>query len=445
MRQLNAEYEVSKSVNKALENLSAIKLTDKEIDLNLVTQSVDILKICDATAAVIIFNNQLYKVGNLPADHDLLLIADTIAKHTNNTYYTTEQLICLIPNLTSLCNSIAGVIYHELSSTGNNCIMWFRGESISEVHWAGDPSKAILKDKNGLSPRNSFKLYKEIVQCVSKPWLQPELNAAANFAHILQKHGNFLVLSAEEAKYRQLSEILKETNLELENINWISTHDLQEPLRKMQLASSKILLKEQSNLSTEVIHSLTRINKSASRMQNLLVDILKYTRITQEEVITKSVDLNHIIQEILDNMQTEISQSNVKILLDDLPSVKGSAKLLSQVFSNLITNAITFTSKNSSPKIEILSKRISLDQNSAIPHGEFYQISVSDNGIGFDNQFATTIFNVFTKVHNQDEFASSGSGIGLAVVKKIMNFHGGFVSAESDIGGSKFHVYFPIQ
>lgn len=177
----------------------------------------------------------------------------------------------------------------------------------------------------------------------------------------------------------------------------------------------------------------------------MLIDILKYTRITQEEVITKSVDLNHIIQEILDNMQTEISQSNVKILLDDLPSVKGSAKLLSQVFSNLITNAITFTSKNSSPKIEILSKRISLDQNSAIPHGEFYQISVSDNGIGFDNQFATTIFNVFTKVHNQDEFASSGSGIGLAVVKKIMNIHGGFVSAESDIGGSKFHVYFPIQ
>lgn len=332
VRQLNAEYEVSKSVNKALENLSAIKLTDKEIDLNLVTQLVDILKICDATAAVIIFNNQLYKVGNLPADHDLVLIADTIAKHTNNTYYTTEQLICLIPNLTSLCNSIAGVIYHEVSSTGNNCIMWFRGESISEVHWAGDPSKAILKDKNGLSPRNSFKLYKEIVQCVSKPWLQPELNAAANFAHILQKHANFLVLSAEEAKNRQLSEILKETNLELENINWISTHDLQEPLRKMQLASSKILLKEQSNLSTEVIHSFTRINKSASRMQNLLVDILKYTRITQEEVITKSVDLNHIIQEILDNMQTEISQSNVKILLDDLPSVKGSAKLISQVF-----------------------------------------------------------------------------------------------------------------
>ena len=324
IRQLNAEYEISKTVNKALESLTSITLTADESDFNKIINSADILEICNAKGAVILYNNHIYKTGLVPSDVDILNIATKISQHSGNKGFHTDTLKVLVPDLSTLCEIISGVLYHELETEGPNCILWFRPESLSEIHWAGDPSKAFLKDEKGLSPRNSFKLYSETVKCISKPWLQPELNASANFAHILQKHVNFLSLSREESKFRKLSEILKETNLELENINWISTHDLQEPLRKMQIVSSKMLFKENSNLSPDVINSLTRINGSARKMQNLLIDILAFTRINQDEDIADDIDLNVVLSKVIAELKLQIAESNAVINVENLPIIKGS-------------------------------------------------------------------------------------------------------------------------
>ncbi len=445
VRQLNAEYEISKTINKALESLTSITLTADESDFNKIINSADILEICNAKGAVILYNNHIYKTGLVPSDLDILNIATKISQHSGNKGFHTDTLKVLVPDLSTLCEIISGVLYHELETEGPNCILWFRPESLSEIHWAGDPSKAILKDEKGLSPRNSFKLYSETVKCISKPWLQPELNASANFAHILQKHVNFLSLSREESKFRKLSEILKETNLEFENINWISTHDLQEPLRKMQIVYSKMLFKENSNLSPDVINSLTRINGSARKMQNLLIDILAFTRINQDEDIADDIDLNVVLSKVIAELKLQIAESNAVINVENLPIIKGSLTLLQQVFTHILSNSLQFTQSSIQPQINISCEILYTTKHNELENNQKYNILViRDNGIGFDPQFQTSIFNVFTKLNAAGENSNVGSGIGLAICKKIMQIHGGLITAESELNkGATFKLYFP--
>src|SRR5690606_21205880 len=132
-----------------------------------------------------------------------------LATYTKNGFLNTQKLIDIIPDEEQLCSKASGLLYHSLHSENNNCIMWFRPETKTEVNWAGDPNKAIEKDKNGLSPRKSFELWQEVTGCMSKPWERPEIMAASSYAFGLQKQINLLEVSREEEKYRKLSEILK--------------------------------------------------------------------------------------------------------------------------------------------------------------------------------------------------------------------------------------------
>ena len=241
IRQSNEEYEISRKSNLALEKINAVELPAKESSFEILVQKPELLELCNASGVTIIINGNIYKNGLLPSDNDILVLSGWLSQHTGNTQLSTDKLIDIIPeNLLENCENASGIIYHSLGIDNNNCIIWYRPETLTEVNWAGDPTKAIVKDKNGLSPRNSFKLWREIIKCQSNVWLDPELNAAANYSHAIQKQLNLILMAQEEEKYRKLSEVLKETNSELENINWISTHDLQEPLRKIQMISSRI-------------------------------------------------------------------------------------------------------------------------------------------------------------------------------------------------------------
>jgi len=342
-----------------------------------------------------------------------------------------------------MCGQTSGLIYHSLNIENNNAIMWFRPETKTEVNWAGDPNKAIVKDKNGLSPRNSFKLWKETISCTSKPWKRPEIATAASYANSLQRQINLLIISQEEEKYRKLSELLKDTNSELENINWISTHDLQEPLRKIQIISSRILSKEK-DISENVQDSINRMNLSASRMQTLLVDILKYTRLRHTDNAFDEVNINGIIDELKEEMAETINEKATVIIAEkSLPKVKGVPFLLKQLFSNLIANSIKYSAPEGTPIITITASPVPMTYNGV--DNEFYNvIHVADNGIGFEPQFAESIFNIFTKLHATSEY--KGSGVGLALCKKIMQNHKGYITAVSELGrGIIIIMYFPIN
>jgi len=440
VRQASEEYDLSRKINLALDRVNNYTLNQISL-LNNLVNSEDLLALCNASGVSVLFNGTIYKSGLTPADDEIRTLASWLAVYSNHSSFSTNKLIDFLPEAKNMCENTSGIIYHSLEIDSNNCIIWYRPETITEVNWAGDPAKSIIKDAKGLYPRNSFKLWKEVVECMSKPWLQPELDTAAACAYNLQRQINLLIITQEEEKYRKLSELLSQTNSELENINWISTHDLQEPLRKIQLIASRILSKDEQ-ISVNAQDAIQRMKASASRMQTLLIDILKYTRLKHTDEVVEIVNLNHILSEVKIDMAETINEKSAEIIVDALPEIKGMTFLLRQLFSNLIANSIKYSSPDTKPVIKITPNHVPVNfkPNDSTLYNVIY---VADNGMGFDQQYAETIFNIFTRLHSSPDYR--GSGVGLALCKKIMQNHNGHISASSSVGqGTVMSLYFPV-
>jgi len=444
VRQAYEEYEISRKTNTALERLNALSLLPKAESFEQVVACPELLELCNASGVSIRFGDRIFKEGHVPSDEAIKHLSDKLYDYTNGGQLQTDKLLGHLPDEQELCQQVPGIVYHSLGTNDQNCVIWYRAETVTEVNWAGDPSKAIVKDEKGLFPRKSFELWKEFVKYQSKPWLLPELNTASNYAHSLQRHMNLLLLTDESRRNLELNKILEETNSELENINWISTHDLQEPLRKIQLIASRILSKENLAISPEVLDALVRMNNSANRMQTLLIDILKYTRIQHSKGTFETVSLKWLIEETADELREASVEKPALISVSDMPEVSGNAFLLKQLFSNLISNSMKYgpTGKQSDIQIEYVGIR----KNAAMASSEvdYHVITVTDNGIGFESKFSETIFNIFMRLHGATEY--KGSGVGLALCKKIMQAHNGAIEASSELHiGSVFTLYFPVH
>jgi light-regulated signal transduction histidine kinase (bacteriophytochrome) len=322
--------------------------------------------------------------------------------------------------------------------------MWFRPETVTEVKWAGDPNKAIIKDEKGLSPRKSFELWKEEIKLQSKDWTEPELSAASTFAYNLERQVHLLFLNEEQNKFRALNEVLQETNAELENINWISTHDLNEPLRKIRLFGSRLLDTYGAELNGPVIDSIRRMNNSAGRMQALISDILAYSKLRKNQDMLVDADLNQIVRDVHRQMEEDNLEgvSQLTLTAGQLPVIRGISFLLNQLFVNLFRNSLKFARTGVPPEIRVTATETEIEARGNMPAGVYHQITVSDNGIGFDNEFRESIFNLFSRLHTQTEYA--GTGIGLALCKKIMQIHRGTIAAQgTPDAGADFFLYFP--
>ena len=440
LRQSHEEYEVSRKVNSAFDKIVAYNLSVEEDPFDEFIKQPELLEICNASGVSLIVDGKVYKNGVILSDDEINFLADFLSNHSGNSSFSTEKLCDHLQDHKTLCDTTPGVIYHSLDLESNNCIIWYRPETKTEVFWAGDPTKSIIKDEKGLSPRNSFKLWKEIVEGTSKPWFQAELDVTATYAFSLHRQLNMILVIKEEEKYRKLSEMLREANAELENINWISSHDLQEPLRKLQLISSHLL--DEEDTSAHMQHMLTRLNSTAGKMQALLTDILRFTRLKNNQDSFEILELDELVKEVSDN-ELESSDSEATFILGDLPKINGIRFLLKQLFSNLFSNAIKFAQEGTAPVIEISYQRS--NYNSTHQKVESFEVvSIQDNGIGFEQEYAASIFNIFTKLHNSSEYV--GSGIGLALCKKIMQKHQGHILATSEPGkGTRIELYFPIR
>jgi len=441
IRQSNDEYINAQKTNLALEQLTSLDLPVLKESIEKITNAPQLLEIANASGVAILTKEKLYKNGLTPSDDQIFSLIKQLKNKNVGDVFSTNKISDHFPEFDENAN-FAGLIYHSLGSS-NGHIVWFRPETITEIKWGGDPEKRILIDSKGLHPGNSFNIYKQIVKNQSSNWKQYEINATAQYTHTLHNQLILIMLSEEEEKYRNQSEILKETNLELENINWISTHDLQEPLRKIQLITSK-MLSEIDVISTDSIsNSLERVSKSANRMSGLLEDILKYTRIKNTKDTLQEVDLNEILEASIKEMSEVIIESNTVIDAQKLPEVHAISFLMRQLFLNIIQNSLKYASPDRTPKITITAS-----QEPEIIHNLFkvycHWIRFSDNGIGFEPQYATSIFKIFTRLHNQEQY--TGSGIGLALCKKIMQAVGGDIYAEGKPGeGTDIIIYFPCD
>ncbi|MGI8636011.1 MAG: ATP-binding protein, partial [Segetibacter sp.] len=436
------EYAVAREVNKSLDELLSQVFSANSISFDKIVKEPGLLTLTNTASVIIAIDDKIHSQGSVPPDDEIKKLINWLQTCRSPIGFNTSNLSKIYPDGIKWCPSMSGIIFHSLGSGPNDCIIWCRPEALQEVHWAGNPEKAIIKDEKGLSPRKSFERWKEVKKCESNQWKKPELAAAANFANAMQKHVHMMFLGKEELKYRKLSEKLKEANAELENINWIGSHDLKEPLRKIQLFASRILDEDQEGNSALIFNSVRRMSESAKRMQTLIADILAYSKLSHVDDGFEPVNFSELVNSVISELNFEIKEKNAVIEYGELPTVKGISFLLQQLIVNLLRNALKFSKAGTNPHITIHYSDAEHLPAEFQSRDLFYKIKVSDNGIGFDSQHKESIFKVFKRLHNNSDY--TGSGIGLALCRKIMQSHHGYITAHGTSGtGATFSLYFP--
>ena len=241
------------------------------------------------------------------------------------------------------------------------------------------------------------------------------------------------------------NESLALMNKELESFTYISSHDLQEPLRKIQTFVTRIIDSELENLSDSNKIHLKKTNESANRMQALIRDLLAYSRLKAEIFPIENANLRQIVDEIESTLEEEIQEKNASVVVKGDKELKIIVSQFRQLLTNLISNSIKFSDPERPLSIVIenqLVKGSDFGHKNPVLDKNYSKITVRDNGIGFDSQYKDRIFEVFQRVHNDMNY--KGTGIGLAIVKKIVENHEGFIDADGKIGaGATFTIYLP--
>ncbi|HTF19917.1 MAG TPA: response regulator [Chryseolinea sp.] len=255
-----------------------------------------------------------------------------------------------------------------------------------------------------------------------------------------------------EEKVRQLNHKLLENianlesaNKELERFAFMASHDLQEPLRKIRMFSDRLFTKYK-DVFAEDAKMVTRIQQAAERMQALIIDILAFSKISNDKSAFVVTDLNPVMKEILSEMEDEIHDAGAVVTIEQLPTLAVGPSLIRPLFHNLLSNALKYRRKDAPALIQIRSETSNgVNDSSKTFVNRYYRIFIEDNGIGFDPKYAEEIFGMFRRLHhNGGEYA--GTGVGLALCKKIVELHSGFISARSKPGeGSTFIVSLPMQ
>jgi len=324
----------------------------------------------------------------------------------------------------------------------------------------------------GYDEENIFKGYRAgAVDYIYKP-IKPDLLRAkvAVFADLYKKTRQLIAQEQKliatnksleaEIKERKISEEkvkalnlqllqnidkLEAANKDLDRFAFMASHDLQEPLRKIRTFGERLSSKFNDILGEEGVKYVDRIQIAAERMQLLINDILTFSKLSTENYSFVKSDLNLLVHEVLAEIDDMVKQKKATIQIDSLPSLYVNPGLIRPLFNNLLNNALKYCQKDIDPFIRIHSEMDSETDSSGngSPRNKYCRIFVEDNGIGFDQRYSEQIFGMFKRLHPNNEY--EGTGIGLALCKKIVEQHNGFISARSKINeGSTFILSFPF-
>lgn len=304
-------------------------------------------------------------------------------------------------------------------------------------------------EKKLLSDRNI-----EVSIALEENYIMISIFAALTLIIIILAYLNFMndiqVRQSLELKLQESVHLLSQSNKELEQFAYVASHDLQEPLRKVVSFSDIILRKHADGLDDKGKAYFDRMVASTERMQTLIQDLLNFSRTTRNIGDKKEIKINVLIKDVLEDLSQAIKDANgkVKLKLEDDIQIKGTPIQIRQLIQNVISNAIKYKKKDTSPIIRIKSKVINADRLlTKLPiviSDTFLEITINDNGIGFDEQYLDKIFTIFQRLHGRSEY--SGTGIGLALCKRVIDNHNGYITAKSEKEkGSTFFIYLPIE
>lgn len=424
-----------------------------------------LLKMLNADGVAWRLENEIENFGDTPNKQDIDNLFQWIIDQDLGveSLYNSHDLSNENPEFSKFANAASGVLAMPISPNQNLFIMWFRKEVIETKNWGGKPEKIIefLDDgSHRLMPRSSFRLWQENVRNKCVPWKPNEITCALKFRnhltnYVIEKSEQLKKLNdALEVKVNERTAALKaeiltrkqaetnleialeqaeESNKELERFAFVASHDLQEPLRKIQMFGDRLQNSKEA-IGDKNANYIARMMDSAGRMQKLIKGVLSFSRINRKGEGFRFFSANDVIDDILYDLELIIADKSAKINVDDLGLMYGDKRQIQRLFQNLILNSLKFSRDGIPPEISIKVVERTSEQ---------LVIVVIDNGIGFSSEYKDRIFNLFERVHSK--YAYEGTGLGLAICKKIAERHSGFITATSAVNeGARFYISLPL-
>lgn len=396
----------------------------------LLAQKTTLLDLNQSTGAAIYLDGTLHKIGTCPSSEAIIDLIEWLKTEVEETVFHTNHLAAHWPPAYNIRGSASGLLALRIAHTPAEYILWFRPEVIQTVNWAGNPEKPVAKEKEQvrLSPRKSFETWKQLVRETAKPWSRHHLSTAIALRNDIKE-----IIIQKYQEIRQLNQDLTEAYSDLESFSYSVSHDLRAPLRTIEGFSQILREDYYDKLDDYGRRVLDTISSSVGKMNSFINDLLALAKISRGELVMTKIDLRREIQRLWGAYDDATRQKVQFTVREDLPDLYAEPTSLRQLLNNIISNAVKYTRSQDQPLIEV---------------GGFHDsgkdvIFIRDNGIGFDPKYGEKIFEVFSRLVSDDEY--EGTGVGLAIVKKVMEKHQGKIWVESSPGkGTVFYCAFPV-
>jgi light-regulated signal transduction histidine kinase (bacteriophytochrome) len=267
--------------------------------------------------------------------------------------------------------------------------------------------------------------------------------------HLIHVFSDVTPIKQAQLQLERSVEDLKRSNKNLEEFAYAASHDLKEPTRKIRFFTERLKDSLGEKLSPRERGFFERMEVASNRMNTLIDDLLSYSTLSQKSAEKETVDMNELMDDVLTELELEIEQKGATINISKLFTITGHRSQLQQAFQNLIGNALKYSKPDAAPIITIFCDKVTgAETGMQLATNErstnYYQVTVIDNGIGFDQEDAERIFNVFTRLHGLAEY--KGTGVGLSIVRKVVENHNGYIWAKSQPGeGATFKVLLPTE
>ena len=387
-----------------------------------------LLNVVRAEGVLLVTGNNSFRHGKTPDLQLETALKKWLFKNVDNDVFCHNNLSSLLPEAVGQETLASGIMFCLISRERQECLIWFRPEQIHHVKWAGNPEKSVAMEQDPLlqiSPRLSFETWSQAVMGKSEEWKNDELNAVN-----LLKQEILSAVSVQADAVKEMNERLREAYEEMESFSYTISHDLKNPLASIK-TYAQLLIREKTLEGRGQI-MLQRIADRADQMNLMINAVLDYSKVGKIKLKPVIMKMDHLIADIVSDLLTIYHEKKLTVTVETTHDLFGDEIMLLQIFSNLISNAVKYSQK-SDPAIVHITSSI---------NGKEVVYSISDNGLGIAHTDLDRIFELFNRMDNVQDI--EGSGVGLAIVKKIIEKHGGRIWVESELEkGSIFYVALP--